>query len=342
MDRLKTAIVGCGGVHVMHAQALVDMAEAELCVLCDIKPERAQASAERFGGRPETEFEAVLRDPDIDVVHLCVPHYLHAPMAIAALKAGKHVLCEKPMATSIADAKAMAEAAKEAQGQLGIIFQNRYNAASVRLKGLIEGGKMGRLIALRGLVDWKRDQAYYSDDWHGRPALEGGGVMMNQAIHTLDLLQWMAGAQAEFVSGIVGNTSLQGLMGVEDTASFRITFDNGLIGVFQATLGYALDSEVEVEAVLEGGTLLLKGEHLYRREGEEMVLVQGKAREEAGGKDYWGTGHALEIADFYRSLLAGTPVAIGCREAFPAFAIVQALYESARRGALPAMVERLE
>ena len=166
--------------------------------------------------------------------------------------------------------------------------------------------------------------------------------MMNQAIHTLDLVQWMSGARAQTVSGIVGNTSLQGLMGVEDTASFRITFDNGLIGVFQATLGYALDSEVEVEAVLEGGTLLLKGEHLYRREGEEMALVQGKARQEAGGKDYWGTGHALQIADFYHSLLAGTPVAIGCEEAFPAFAIVQALYESARQGALPAAVERLE
>ena len=159
MDRLQTAIVGCGGVHVMHAQALVGMEEAELRVLCDIKPERAQASADRFGGRPETNFETVLRDADIDVVHLCVPHYLHAPMAIAALKAGKHVLCEKPMATSITDAKAMAEAAKGAQGQLGIIFQNRYNAASVRLKALIEGGEMGRLVALRGRVDWKRDQA---------------------------------------------------------------------------------------------------------------------------------------------------------------------------------------
>lgn len=341
MNKLRTAIIGCGGVHVMHAQALVAMEQAELRTVCDIKPERAQASAQRFGAQPETSLEAVLRDPDIDVVHLCVPHYLHAPMTIAALHAGKHVLCEKPMATSITDARAMAQAARDATGQLGIIFQNRYNAASVKLKEIIDSGSMGRLLALRGLVDWKRDLAYYSDDWHGRPALEGGGVMMNQAIHTLDLVQWMSGARAETVSGIVGNTSLQGMMGVEDTASFRIVFDSGLIAVFQATLGYALDSEVQVEAVLEGGTLLLQGEHLYRREGEEWQLLQGKARVEEGGKDYWGTGHAVQIADFYNSLLAETPVAIGVQEGFPAFAIVQALYASAAQGAQPVAVEHL-
>ncbi|MGI6316156.1 MAG: Gfo/Idh/MocA family protein [Christensenellales bacterium] len=325
---IGAGIIGCGGVHVMHANALMELQGVTLRGLCDNKPDRADASARRYGGVAYTDYRKLLEDPSVDVIHITLPHYLHAQVTIDALKAGKWVLCEKPMAISTANARAMIAASDAVGGKLGIIFQNRYNAASIRLKKIVECGELGAIKGLRGMVNWYRNDAYYSDDWHGRKALEGGGVMMNQAIHTLDLMQWIGG-EALNVYGMIGTASHA--VDVEDMASLRIVFTGGAVGIFHATVSYVADTDVELEVFCENGTLLLRGNSLYQvnKKGLLEPLV-GKTAGTKEGKTYWGTGHQLQIADFYHSIQAGLPVCIDGRQGFSALAIVQALYESAK------------
>ena len=332
MKTLRAAIIGCNNIYETHAAVLEGLEGVEVTAVCDIREDRAQRAAARFGCRCYTDAAEVMADPQVDTVHLCVPHYLHAPMTVAALQAGKAVICEKPMATSLDDARAMLAAEQAHPNKLCIIFQNRYNDASEKMKALLDEGRYGKLLAIRGLVDWKRDMQYYSDDWHGRLATEGGGVMMNQAIHTLDLVQWMAGSPVTSVSGQIGNLSLQGKIEVEDTATLRLCFENGLIGLFQASIGYGIDSDVEVEAVCEQGTLLLKKDRLYLNRQGEMTLIQGPLISHVAGKDYWGDGHQRQLADVYACLREDRPIRIDGRTGFTAFAIVQALYRSAEQG----------
>lgn len=338
MKELKVAIIGCGGIHHVHAKTLADIPGVRLTAVCDNKPERAEASARAYGARPYTHAEDIYALEDVDVVHITTPHYLHASMAIAALRAGKYVLCEKPMATSNADAKAMIAAS---DGRLGIIFQNRYNVGSERLKTMVDSGEYGRLLCVRGMVTWIRTPEYYSDDWHGKKALEGGGVMMNQAIHTLDLVGWLAGP-ADTVTGQINTQALDGVIEVEDVAQMRIRFRNGAIGIFYATTGYGIDDEVEVEVVMEKGTFWLRGDRLYRRpRNQELEMICRNEGLTPKGKDYWGTGHLKQIADFYDAIRNHRPIRINGAQGYPALALVQGLYASAAAGGIEVPVETL-
>ncbi len=333
MKHFRSAIIGCGGIHKVHAVSLSRMDNVTYAVACDIRPERAKASAETYGAVPETDYRKVLADPSIDVVHLTLPHWLHGPVAAEALKAGKAVLVEKPMAVTVREAKALIALSEETGSTLGVIFQNRYNPASLKMKELLEAGEIGRLRAIRGRVSWFRGEQYYSDDWHGRWSTECGGVMINQAIHTLDLVQWMAGSPAKEITAHVANDSLQGVIEVEDTAHARILFGNGAIGLFDATTAYAVDDEVEVEAVGEKGNLFMRGGFLYRKDpGSDLEFLCGPDDEVAVGKAAWGSSHIHQIMDFYRSLEKGEKPWISGIEGYNAVALVCALYDSARTG----------
>jgi len=329
MTQFRSAIIGCGGIHHLHAQALAAIPNVKLMKVCDIREDRARASAEKYGAAWCTDLTEIISDPDIDVVHVTLPHDLHAPVTLSALRAKKAVVCEKPMATSIADAKEMIAAAN---GRLGMIFQNRYNKASQVFKQIVTSGEYGALKCIRGQVAWLRNKDYYSDDWHGKKAREGGGVMMNQAIHTLDMVRYLAGP-AKTVSGVVGNLSLDGIIDEEDTAAFRIRFENGAIGIFFATVGYGEDTPVEVEAVMEKSSFWLRGDRLYRREenGDPCLIASGSTVA-TPGKACWGTGHVAQLSDFYHSLATGEPIFIDGVEGFGAFALIQALYASAAQG----------
>jgi len=333
MKQFRSAIIGCGGIHKVHAVSLSRMENVTYAVACDIRPERAEASARLYGAVPETDYRKVLADPSIDVVHLTLPHYLHGPVAAEALRAGKAVLVEKPMAVTTTEAKTLIRISEETGSPLGVIFQNRYNPASLKMKELLDAGEVGNLRAVRGRVSWFRGKNYYSDDWHGRWATECGGVIINQAIHTLDLVQWMAGSPASEITGHVANDSLEDVIEVEDTAHARILFENGVIGIFDATTAYAVDDEVEVEAVGEDGSLWMRGGFLYRRRpGQDLTLLCGPDEEKAVGKAAWGSSHIHQIADFYASLEKGEKPWISGRDGYNAVALVCGLYNSARTG----------
>ena len=331
MDRktMNVAIIGCGAISSIHVNSLSQLENINLTVVCDNKTKRADEMANRTGALAVYDYKKVLNDETIDSVHICLPHYLHAPIAMEALKAGKYVLCEKPMAISDKEALDMIAADDAVGGKLGIIFQNRYLEANLKFRDLVSSSKLGKLVSLRGTVAWIRTPEYYNDDWHGTWSKEGGGVLMNQAIHTLDLMQ-LVGGKALSVSGSYSTDRLYDSIEVEDTAHINIQFENGVTGLFYATVAYDTNAPVEIEAVMEKGTLLYREGYLYLWEGDNLKLLSKPEKTATGEKSYWGVAHEIQIADFYDSITHDKPIKIDGRSAYPALKIIQALYRSSR------------
>ncbi len=326
-------LVGCGGISAVHIPALLDLPGVELRAVCDIRPERARAAAEQTGAEVSPDFQALLARKDVDAVHILTPHYLHAPMAIQALAAGKHVLTEKPMATTLADARAMIAAAEApGAGRLGVVFQNRYNPATEALKAIIASGAPGQFLGARANVSWHREAPYYTESgWRGALSTEGGGVLINQAIHTLDLLSYLGGPIAR-VKGHVSTDLLAGVIEVEDNCHAVFQYAGGQPGVIQLTNNYAFDAPILLEMAFERAVYQLLGPKLYDATDGEMKLLERGEAPALAGKAYWGASHGLEIADFYDCLRTGRKFPVDGRSAFPALNLVKATQESSASG----------
>ncbi len=328
MDKLRAAVVGCGSVSSMHFNTVADEDKCVLVAACDIVPEKADKKAEMYGAKAYYDFDEMLADCDFDVLHICTPHYLHAEMAVKAMNKGRHVLCEKPLAISYDDALKMCECAEYNNVYLGTCFQNRYNDSSRYIKDVLESGEMGRIKGIKGMVTWDRDEEYYSDDWHGTLDKEGGGVVINQSIHTLDLMQWFVSSDIADIKASISQKRLAGKVETEDTADALITFENGCQAVFYATLCYSSNSPVFIEIICENGKIVMYDDLAILRKGEEKHTVtfeHGK-----GEKGYWGNSHGKLIDDFYKSIVTNTDFEVSGRSGIKAVRIVDGLYKDAR------------
>ncbi len=324
----KAVIIGCGAIHELHAYAIKENENAELYGVCDIVKERADSTAEQFGCRAFYSFEDVIACDEVNVVHICTPHYLHAPMAIAAMKAGKHVFCEKPMAIKPEDAEAMADTAKSTGKTLGICFQNRYRNSSVHAKRILESGALGKVKGARANVFWKRGRDYYaSGEWRGRWDTEGGGVLINQSIHTLDLLNWLCG-QAKELKAHVDTFELSDYIEVEDSAFVNIRFDGGANALFTATNVYAEDTQIEIDVVCEKGSLSL-GEKLEVKYGDRTEIYED-VKSKSFGKTVWGITHKQIIDDYYSTLTKEKEFAVNEKEGINTVKLIDAIYKSDR------------
>ncbi|GGF69031.1 oxidoreductase [Paenibacillus albidus] len=328
MKELGAAIIGCGAIFPLHAKAIQATKGVTLLAAVDREVSLAEQAGHEFGCLAVSDYRELLSNPDIDVVHLCTPHHLHAEMAIEFLAAGKHVLTEKPMAVNLAAAQRMLEAEKRSNAQLGIVFQNRYNEASLSIKKIIESGQLGQLVCMKGIVTWHRSKEYYTGSpWRGRTETEGGGVLMNQTIHTLDLLQWFGGEIAS-VRGSVTTDALDGIIEVEDTAHAYIIFRNKATALFYGTNAYRVNSPVELELVFEQGSLHLRRDHLYLwQEGKETLLCEPSFAV-TEGKSYWGTGHNRLIQDFYDHLASGREFWLNGAEGIKSLELIAGIYSS--------------
>ena len=328
MDKLRIAIVGCGSVSKRHFEAVNNNENCILVACCDNVKEKADAMAEKYGIDAYFSFDEMLDNAEFDVLHICTPHYLHAPMAISAMNNGKHVFCEKPLAIYYADALKMCECAKENNVYLAACFQNRYNMSSVYLKDMIESKKYGNVIAVKADVTWNRDEKYYSDDWHGTLDKEGGGVIINQCIHTLDLIQWLVSSDVVSVDGSISQKRLKGKVETEDTADALIRFANGTQALFYGTLCYKSNSSVFLEILFENGKAVMYDDLVITdNDGNREVVALKKAK---GDKDFWGTSHKVIIDDFYDCLVNNKEFAVNGESGCKAVKIVDELYKSAR------------
>ncbi len=331
----RTAIVGCGNIFPMHAIPVMKEAHANLVAVCDTKPDRVQSACDRFGCKGYTDFEEMLNCEKPDVVHICTPHFLHAPFACLAMEHGCHVLTEKPMAIRLEDAQNMLDTAERTGKTLGVIFQNRYNAGSQLIRECLDRGELGQIRAARMILTWDRSPEYYSkSDWKGTWDKEGGGVLIDQAIHTLDLMRWLIGKPVTGVQVSLANRTHPDIL-VEDTAEGRISFEGGVYGVFYVMNHYCEDEPVRLElncthgkAVMQGprAEVKLDNGRVYQADNDPRQMF-----EYGDVKQYWGTSHVKQVHNFYEHLAGKAPLYITAQDAFLTQKMICALYEHGRK-----------
>lgn len=288
----KAAIVGYGAIGPIHAQALEKTQKARLYAVCDTDPERRRLCREQYGALEYEDFDTMLADPEIDSVHICTPHYLHYEMIRNALAAGKTVVAEKPVTRTRQEWEALL--ALPGANRVCVVLQNRLNPCVQKLKRLAEDGSLGRVKSVRALLTWSRDRAYYeSGSWRGKWATEGGGLLINQAIHTLDFFSYIVG-EIRAVRADMCNHTLERIIEVEDTLAAHLEFGDGVKGVFFATNGYGENSAPFFEISFGRGTAAYINQKLW----VNGVLAAEDAPASAG-KDYWGSGHERLIGRFY-------------------------------------------
>ena len=291
---INVCIVGFGAVGPVHAIALKNIDGVNIYAICDNKKEVADKAASEYGCKAFYDYDECLKDEVIDSVHICTPHYLHFEMITKALEAGKRVVCEKPIVMKKEELDVLFE--NYDTSKVFPIIQNRTNPSIVKLKELTGDNDYGCLKAVKGIVTWSRDEKYYnSADWRGTLKYEGGGVLINQAVHTLDLMVYLAG-KIKSVSSAMSNHSLKGIIDVEDTVNSYIEFENGAKGIFFATNAYPVNSGVQLELEFENKRFLYYDGALFC-EGE---IIQADS-DKTVGKIYWGNGHARTLKDYYEN-----------------------------------------
>lgn len=303
--------------------------KVKLVAVCDIVEERAKKAAEEYRCKYYLDYKEMLEKEKIDCVHICLPHWLHDKVAVYCLKKNINVILEKPLAATVKGGEAIIKAAAKSKANIGICFQNRYNNASIRLKEIVEEGKLGNIQCARGFVTWSKDDSYYTDsDWKGKWKTEGGGVLINQAIHTLDLMQWLMGDVTD-VSGHAFNDRFP-FIEVEDTATINLNFANGTRGIFYATNTYKANSLIVLEIHGDAGNAIIRGSTLevtYKDGTTEHVTKDSSIPNP--GHEYWGTAHTKLICDFYDHIKE-KPFWISPEEAMKTLSIIKKVYSQSQ------------
>ncbi|WP_427018535.1 Gfo/Idh/MocA family protein [Pseudarthrobacter sp. P1] len=321
----KVAVIGCGDVSSVHFDAIGDHPEAELVAVCDPDQERLAKAVAAYGVPGYVDHRALLAEVRPEVVHICTPHNTHVDLAVDALAAGVNVILEKPLAHTLAAGERLVEAAQASTARIGICFQNRYNAPVQEMQRLLATGSLGRVLGASATVMWSRTAEYYLDrPWRGTWAGGGGGLMMNQAIHTLDLLQWLVG-EVDSVSGGACTRTLGDAIEVEDTADLALTHTNGARSVFYATLSNAVNAPVTLDISTEKARLSLRDDLTVTYDDGRVEVTPERAAV-SGGRGYWGVSHALLIGDFYAQLGQEGPFWIDPAEAAKSLRIIKVLY----------------
>ena len=335
-QHLNFAIIGCGRIAPHHIGALEQIPEARLAMVADILPERAKAFGDLYGVPWTADYRDVLKSDSVDVVNICTPSGLHAQMGIAAAKAGKHIVVEKPMALTLEDADALISTAEEEGVTLAVVFQNRFNPTVQELRRALEQGRFGKLTHGNAAIRWTRGQDYYdSGSWRGTWALDGG-AFMNQSIHNIDLLQWMLGPVQKL--GAFTATALRN-MEAEDVGAAVLHFANGSIGIIEAATTIYPDNLEETLGIFgESGTAVIGGVAInqmrYWRfadglDNEDEVL---RAHTSPEPSTVYGLGHRPLLQNVINAILGREELLVDGREGRKALEIILAVYLSAEKG----------
>ncbi len=340
-DPIGFAIVGTGMIADAHAAAIYDSPAARLVAVYSRGAEKCEEFAQRQGCRAAASIEELMDDPSIRAVCVTTPSGAHAEAAVPLLEAGKAVLCEKPLEVSLAAADRILTAAERGGGVLAGVFQMRLGRGARLLKSAIEAGRFGRLTFCSAHIKWWRAQEYYdSSNWKGTWKLDGGGALMNQGIHAVDLLQWLVGLPRE-VCAFYGTLAHSGIE-AEDTVAAALKFPNGALGVIEAATSCYPGTDLRIEIIGDKGTAVLVNDRIVRwefaepSEGDEGAMRAGDAPAIQGGtsdaKTMSNEGHRQLVHDLALALREGRPPMIPGAEARHSVALVLAIYEAARSG----------
>ncbi|MDI3140443.1 Gfo/Idh/MocA family protein [Enterobacter kobei] len=330
MTILNTAVIGAGAIHRCHVNALRQIPNVALRALVDIDCVKGLTLAMAYQCRFYQDYREMLLDDAIDVVHICTPHFEHKRMILAALAAGKHVFCEKPVGMNSSEFGDIVQAAEQAPGLLGVCYQNRLNPTSLRIRQELSEGELGKMLGMKAVLTWSRSGAYYTESpWRGRLATEGGSLLINQAIHTLDLIQWFAGGVTR-LKGVVESGELADVTEGEDSAMATLHFANGARGLFYASNCNTTDSLLWLEIHCERGSLLLNDNVLWRITPGERRKLATDDSPDGSVKSYWGLGHQQAIRRFYHAIHHPETDYTDIHAAGKSLTLVEALYRSSQ------------
>lgn len=350
MQQLKVAMIGCGRIAHKHVEALLNNVQGVvLHTACDVVASLAEGIARQYTGGlaaaglpvsavPScTDYRQLVGNPDIQAVVIATESGKHAEIALAFLQAGKHVLVEKPMALSTADADAMMAMAAKHKVTLCVSHQNRFNPAVRKLREAVEAGRFGRLVAGNARILWNRNQGYYTQaPWRGTYE-QDGGCLMNQCIHNIDLLQWMLGGEPQTVQAMLGNY-LHPYIEAEDYGSIQIRFAGGAIGNVEGTVCvYPQNLEETLTLIGEKGTVVIGGVALNKVQVwqfadnlDTLAAVQRECNNEVDS--VYGRGHTPLYADWIEAIETGRQPLIDGVEGKKAMSIILHAYEAEQLG----------
>ena len=342
---LGFGIVGCGMISRFHVKAIADIEGAKFVACCTGLPDYVEGAHKLVEGTDATahaNLEEMLANPEVDIVTICTPSGAHMEPAVAAANAGKHVIIEKPLEITLKRCDKIIEACKKNKVVCSTIFPSRFHKASLTLKNAVDAGKFGRLTLGDAYVKWFRTQAYYdSGEWRGTWALDGGGALMNQAIHTVDLLTWLMGP----VESITAHTATLAhkRIEVEDVATAALRFKNGALGVIEATTAAFPGMLKKIEIHGSTGSAVIEEEDIKTWEFEKMTSKDKKIAAEfakltktgGGAADPSAIGHAAhahQFKDVIKAIKKGTKPTIDGVEGRRSTEIILAIYKAAETG----------
>jgi UDP-N-acetyl-2-amino-2-deoxyglucuronate dehydrogenase len=331
----KFAIVGCGRIAQRHAEHI--QGTGSLVAVCDIDENKAKTLGDQYKAKWFNSLDDMLREcPEIDVVSVCTPNGLHAEHSIKALKAGRHVLCEKPMALSVPDCSAMISAAERANKRLFIVKQNRFNPPVEFVKEMIDQGRLGKIYSIQLSCFWNRNEDYYKNSWKGTKDMDGG-TLFTQFSHFIDLLYWYFGDVAS-VSASTANFHHQGTIEFEDTGLAILKFLNGVMGTVNFTVNsYRKNMEGSLTIFAEKGTIKIGGQYLneleyHCLEGDPVIkLPPGNPPNNYG--QYFGSmsNHGKVYQNLVSVLNGKGAIATSGMEGLKTVEIIEKIYREARK-----------
>lgn len=331
MKRFKVGVIGCGNISVMHLDSIKKLESCELVAVCDTKLDLVNKVAEKYNAKSYTDYKEMFENEVLDAVHICLPHYLHIPVACDAFKKGINVLSEKPMSIKYEDAVSAVKMAEEYNLKYGVIFQCRYNTPSQLVKMRISDGKLGAVKCGRTILTWYRPDDYYdSSDWKGTWDKEGGGVVIDQAIHSLDLANWMIDSEPIEIQSSLYNRNHKSMV-VEDTAEGLIKYKNGASLSFYVMNNYLFDEPIEIRLLCEKGRVVFSYDKAVIQYNDGTVETADNILDDiqySGGKDYWGLKHYIQIKQFYNSLAGIEKLEVSGKEALKIQKIISSIYDN--------------
>ena len=331
---IKFSIVGCGRIAQRHAEHISK--RGQLVAVCDVVEDKAQQLANTYGAKAYTSYtEMLANESSIDVIAVCSPNGLHAQHAIEGLKAGFHVLCEKPMGLSVKECGEMIQAAERANKRLFAIKQNRYNPPVAAVKEIIDAGKLGKVTSIQLSCFWNRNTDYYANSWKGTKDLDGG-TLFTQFSHFIDLLYWLIG-DVEEVAAYMGNFVHDGIIEFEDTGVVILKFTNGAIGTVNYTVN-SFDKNMEGSLTIFGekGTVKIGGQYLNELEYQQIQdyrienLPEGNKANNYGNYTGSMSNHDKVYDNLIDVLTHNAPNTTSSYEGMKTVEIIEKIYRAAK------------
>lgn len=324
----RAVVIGMGDISGIHIQAILNHPNIKLVAVCDKDKEKKAAAP--AGVAFYTDYIEMIQREQPDTAHICLPHYLHVPISKEVASMGVHVFCEKPVALDTNQALEFAEfEERNPKIHIGVCLQNRLNESVEELKRIIDSKQYGAVTGTRGSVFWARPKEYYeTKPWRGSWAQAGGGCMINQSVHTLDLLYYLGGPVKSIRASVSKLLDYQ--IEVEDSVIANLTYESGARGLFVATIANYKNENIQLAVDLEHAQFVIEDNILYEITSEGQKIKRIEDRKLPGSKFYYGASHAKMIAQFYEALETDTQNYLHVKDAVMSIRLIDAIQESGR------------